>query len=360
MTITSFLDNIPKRTLASLVLFLISAISSFVIFSALDATPSAQLTLSTPTPIAIPTRTAAELKDTQTANVLLLGYGGPGHSGSYLTDVILLIQFDFQHRALNFISIPRDLVVNHQGRSQKINGLMASSVSGNDLTTGFPSISQQVSQITGLPIDYVAGIDFVGLMRLVGEELGGITVNVQDTLSDPWYPIRGLENEPCGHTPEEIATLTATLSGFELQKQFPCRYEQIYFEPGPTQMEGSDALAYVRSRHSSSDFARARRQHQLLLGIKDKLLSLEALDNLPSFFRRLTDHVVTTIDYSIVEYMAPALKSVGPYTTNHIVLSTENVLIPSSQISAGLIPKQGIDAYTSIHQYISQELNKSQ
>ena len=49
-------------------------------------------------------------------------------------------------------------------------------------------------------------------------------------------------------------------------------------------MNGDRALKYVRSRHAEgnegSDFARGRRQQEVLLALKDKLLSKEIYLNL--------------------------------------------------------------------------------
>jgi len=61
-------------------------------------------------------------KDPSSLNILLLGYGGAGHSGGFLTDVIQIVHFDFEKQKIAFISIPRDLWVQlPSGTSNKIN-----------------------------------------------------------------------------------------------------------------------------------------------------------------------------------------------------------------------------------------------
>ena len=67
-------------------------------------------------------------------------------------------------------------------------------------------------------------------------------------------------------------------------------------------MEGGDALAYVRSRHGSAggDFSRSKRQQELLLAIRTKLFSLEALENVPRFFKELIAHTDTDLTTDII------------------------------------------------------------
>ncbi|MPN20594.1 Transcriptional regulator LytR [bioreactor metagenome] len=228
--------------------------------------------------------------------------------------------------------------------------------------TSFLEASQKLknvaSQISGLPIKYVIAVDFVGFQRLIGYGLDGIDVEVSQTFEDPWYPIAGEQLNPCGHSPEEIAQLTAEYSGFELEKQFACRYEQLYFPQGMVKMEGGDALKYVRSRHSSSDFDRSRRQAEVLLGIRRKLFSLNALQDVPKYFQALSQYVSTDLNLEIVEYLAPLFLDADQFSSKSIVLSTENVL--SSQKNAAgafvLVPQMGHNQWQAIKDFIQKEI----
>ena len=303
-----------------------------------------------------------QLEDLTTLNILLLGFGGPGHEGGYLTDVIQLAHFDFKNHLLALISIPRDLWVTlPSGASNKANGTFLTDSKNQTDGKIFKADSTQsmVSVITGLPVDYFIAIDFVGFQRLIGKELGNIKVEVSETLSDPWYPVRGLELETCGLTPDEVAQLTAKFSGFELEKHFPCRYEHIRFDKGVVSMEGGDALAFVRSRHSSSDFDRSARQQAVITALKNRLLSLDLVDNLPDLFKKISRHVHTDLDLNILDYLAPALETVGDFKVININLSTDNVLSSSTANSGAfiLVPKTGTNDWEAIHQYIDQQIN---
>lgn len=302
-------------------------------------------------------------EDLKTVSFLLLGYGGPGHQGAYLADSIQLLHINFYSAVAVLISIPRDLWVELPNGSQaKINQALTLGDDSTQLVqSGGPYAKQMASIVTGLPVDYFIGVDFVGFQRLIGEDLGSIEVDVPEVLDDPWYPIRGEELNPCGKSPQEIADLTASLSGFELEKHFECRYEHLYFKPGLNKMEGGDALKYVRSRHGSTggDFSRSQRQQVVLEGIKKKALSLDALDNAQSFFKTVTRNVTTDLDLELVEYLVPAVKTAADFETRNIYLSTENVLTTGRSGSGQfiLIPKQGINQWQGVHQYIQSELN---
>lgn len=293
-------------------------------------------------------------------NILLLGFGGAGHQGGFLTDVIQILHLDFVNKKASLISVPRDLWVKlPNGKQAKINTAFTLGEDPNQpIASGGQVAKQMASAVTGLKIDYFIAIDFVGFKRLIGQTLDGLEVEVPQTLEDPWYPIKGEEQNPCGKTPEEIATLTTKYTGFELEKQFPCRYEHLYFPAGKNTMEGHQALAYVRSRHGSvgGDFDRSQRQHALLKALRDKLISLQALQNIPKFFQLLTQHVTTDLELKAAQYLAPAIATLQTATPQSLVLSTTNVFT-SSRSSTGAFILTPKESWNKVHEFVSQNLN---
>jgi polyisoprenyl-teichoic acid--peptidoglycan teichoic acid transferase len=301
-----------------------------------------------------------EENDKKELNILLLGYGGAGHQGGMLADVIQIAQLNFEQKTLAFISIPRDLEVRLTGGNyRKINSLFSSNMTGSKPMINAGKVSREtLSLITGLNIKYFIAIDFVGFQRLIGKELGGIEVEVAQNFEDKWYPIEGKQLDPCGYSNDEIAHLTATLSGFNLESQFACRYERIYFPAGLQKMEGGDALKYVRSRHSSSDFDRSRRQVEVMTGIRKKLFDLKALNNIPKFFQQVGQHVHTDFDLESLQYLAPLLVNANDFQVKNINLSTENVLNSSSSNNGSiLIPKAGRDNWIELQKFLREALN---
>ncbi len=300
-----------------------------------------------------------ELKNLKTLNILLLGYGGAGHQGGFLTDVIQLLSINLETKKISLISIPRDLWVElPNGKKAKINQAFTLGDDPDKRVDSGAEVSKHMAEVvTGLKPQYYIAVDFVGLQRLIGEELGGITVNVPETLEDPWYPIRGEEQNPCGKSAEEISKLTNTLSGFELEKQFECRYEHIYFEQGKQEMQGGDVLAYVRSRHGSTggDFSRSKRQYAVLLGIRDKILSLDGISKAPELFEQFLGHVNTDLDLAAVKYLVPVLESFSKNEVKQVVLSTDNVFVNGRSSSGQFIlePKTN-DDWQSVREFLEK------
>ncbi|NCN99623.1 LCP family protein [Candidatus Falkowbacteria bacterium] len=191
-------------------------------------------------------------------NILLLGMGGEGHEGSSLTDTIMLASFQPSSKQTSLISLPRDLVA-PISNWQKINSINAYAEQ-KEAGSGGTATAAAMSELLQVPIEYYVRIDFSGFATII-DELGGITVNVENTLDDYSYPILGQEDNP----------------------DYYARFEHLHIEKGRQNMNGSLALKYARSRHAAgiegSDFARARRQQLVLEAVKEKLLSSNILLN---------------------------------------------------------------------------------
>lgn len=191
-------------------------------------------------------------------NILLLGMGGQGHDGAYLTDTIMVASLKPSTKQVALISIPRDLTapVSNWRKINNVNALAEAKNPGS----GGTATAQAISELLQIPIDYYVRADFNGFVRII-DEIGGIQVNVENTFNDYSYPIDGQEDNP----------------------NYYARYEHLHIEQGLQTMDGSLALKYARSRHAlgteGSDFARARRQQLVLEAVKDKLLSRQTLLN---------------------------------------------------------------------------------
>ncbi len=306
-------------------------------------------------------------------NILLLGYGGEGHEGGYLSDVIILLSIKPKEKKAVFISIPRDLWVEIPVRSDfkehyKINA--AYSIGNDD--KNFPLKEPQykgeygggamakkvVSQVVGFPVEYCIALDFSGFKDLI-DSLGGVDVEVPVTFDDYFYPIKGRENDTCGKSSAEIAELHEKFSDTQLHHQFECRYEHIHFDKGKTFMDGEKALKFVRSRASlehGGDFARSQRQKYVILAIKDKLLSLESIKNIDDFYLEFSKMLRTDIDLSVARELFKVFGDPGEYELNFLNLSTENVLIETKSKDGQfiLIPKEGEDVWVGVQKYLSE------
>ena len=213
-------------------------------------------------------------------NVLLLGIGGKGHDGPYLTDTIMLASFDVTDKKVALLSIPRDLYVPISGTNQKtkINNIDAFA-EAKQAGSGGPAISQTISDLLGMPVDYYVRVDFDGFKNII-DKIGGINVDVQNTLDDYNYPVDGQEDNP----------------------DYYARYEHLHVDKGLQKMDGTLALKFARSRHAygaeGSDFARAKRQQLVLEATKNRLLKTGVLLNpvtLGSVINQLSSHINTNL-----------------------------------------------------------------
>ena len=319
---------------------------SFLTFSKIIIKRSAKS--STPTPISYTKSTPEPLKNPDGVfNVLLLGYGGAGHSGGGLTDSIIIAHIDTNTKKYALISIPRDLWVTG---NRKINA--------EGSVNGFESIGSTVQSVTGLFIDNFVSVDFANFSKII-DNLDGISVEVPTAFTDSFYPVPGLENETCGITAEQIAEFHSKYSGFELEKQFTCRYEKVSYAKGPADIDGAEALKFVRSRHGDSDFGRSARQFAVLVGIKNKLISLKSLNKLDSTIDLFSKMVRTNLTPGKIKSLITAFGETSNYTKTEIQITTENVLTEgkSSDGQYILTPKAGNLNFSEVKSFIRSGIN---
>lgn len=323
-----------------------------------------------------PTESRQSAFDTlDTYNILLLGYGGAGHEGGTLSDTIIVTNVNKDRGKVTFISVPRDLWVEIPVRSDlrqyhKINAAYA--IGFDD--TRFPLKEPQykgeegaallakevVGEAVGMPIKYFVAISFDGFKEAI-DILEGIEVDVPVTFDDYFYPIKGRENDTCGKSASEIATAHQLYSDTELHHQFECRYEHIHFDAGTASMDGETALKFVRSRASAQhggDFARAERQQAVLFAIKNKLISLGALDDAIPFFNKLSSTIRTDVDGEIIKDVIGLHKDMAKYSVSTVSLSEENVLVSTKSLDGQfiLIPKEGEGIWSGIHNFVKEQI----
>lgn len=221
-------------------------------------------------------------------SILLLGRGGDNHSGGSLTDSMTQLVFYPTKLKAILIGIPRDTYIEagQPKRWMKINHSFPESPQNTKLA---------VEAITGIRVDHYAIVDFTSFTKLI-DSLGGITVDIKTAFNDPYYPIKGEENNTCGMSPEQITEVHQKYSGFNLEKQFTCRYENLVFNKGATKMDGATALKYVRSRHSGtygSDFARLERASDVIIAISQSIIQRLSTTAITSIYNDLKKFIVT-------------------------------------------------------------------
>lgn len=189
-------------------------------------------------------------------NLVVLGMGGEESKNQNLTDTIIFLSIDHSGGDTLMLSLPRDLWL--ESMKAKIN--TAYHYGGLDL------VKSSIKEVLGQEVHYVFTIDFEGFKQAI-DLLGGLKINIERSFDDYRYPIPGKENDPCGGDPE-----------------YQCRYEHLHFEAGWQMLDGTMALKYVRSRNAEgeegTDFARARRQQNLILALKNNLMTTKVIFDL--------------------------------------------------------------------------------
>jgi LCP family protein required for cell wall assembly len=168
------------------------------------------------------------------------------------TDTIILVHVSPRNQKAVMMSIPRDLKVDIPGHgANKINAAYA---------FGGPALLvKTIEQNLHIPVNHYAEIDFAGFLKVV-DAVNGVRL--------------------CNQT------------GHRLDDSFA----NLHMAPGCQEMNGVQALAFVRARHVDSDFGRIGRQQQFLRAVMDKVASTGNLVNVPklvSIADIISDHTKT-------------------------------------------------------------------
>lgn len=218
-------------------------------------------------------------------NILLLGIDKRPGEVYARTDTMILVTVDPNTKTAGMLSIPRDLWVSVPGYYEdRIN--KAFFLGQQDgYPGGGPALAMKTIQYNlGVPVHFYVQVDFNGFEQIV-DTLGGIDINVLETIDDPLYP-----DNYYG-------------------------YEPFYLEAGQHTLNGHDTLRYARTRHTSgSDFSRARRQQQVLLAIRDKALQLGMVPKIPELWNTMAGTVET--DLQLVDIVELAQLADEIDTTN--------------------------------------------
>ncbi|HYM65155.1 MAG TPA: LCP family protein [Candidatus Sulfotelmatobacter sp.] len=310
-------------------------------------------------------------------NILLLGIGGGSHDGPNLTDTIILANLDPRNNKVTLVSIPRDLwVPDLTGSVKKINTAYAD---GESIRKGggLSLAEAVVGKVTKQEIDYAVRIDFSGFVKAI-DVVGGLDINVDNVLDDYAYPISGKEDDNCGYSNDDIQAFIATQSSeTEIQQKFSCRYKHLHFDKGLNHMDGETALEYVRSRHAlgneGSDFARSKRQENVINAFKDKLLSAQTFIN-PTKIISLYSIVRGSVDTNVKQdefddfirlgnkltkaKIQNAVIDIGDSQINRQGLLMEAPISSDYDYLSVLVPRIGNGNFKEIQDYISCEISK--
>ena len=267
-------------------------------------------------------------------NILILGIGGPGHEGADLTDTVMIASIDPINNQVSLLSLPRDLWVKIPGNgSQKLNAAYAYGKQGSkskDLIDqardGLALLDKTLQPVVGIPIHYHAIIDFAAFKQAV-DAVGGITFYVPETLYDPSI---AWEN----------------------------KYNPVIAQKGTQTFNGARALLYAKSRETSTDFARSERQRQLMVALKDKILSAGTFANplkISQLMSSFGDNIYTDFSLNDIKRLYEAIAKIPSSDIGSLDLVTPpHDLLTTANLSGLSIvrPKAGLYDYGPLQNYI--------
>jgi LCP family protein required for cell wall assembly len=242
--------------------------------------------------------------------ILILG------TNENLTDTIILASINPSKETITLISFPRDLYVN----GRKINSIYSA--------YGIGKIKQDLTKLSGLEIDKYVIFDFLAFKEVV-DILGGIDVYVNKEINDPYFP--------------------AANNG----------YTEYSIDEGSHHMDGEQALMYARSRKTTNDFDRSKRQQQVIQAIRVKVKMLDLLsdiDKAKDLYGVVIKNIKTDIGvFEALDYLEN-YKNYAIESGN--VISTDNFLYESKTVDGQYILLPKVVDYIDIKKAISVLINE--
>ncbi len=247
--------------------------------------------------------------------VLLMGMDKrPSEFGnSYRTDTMILVRIEPTSKQVSMLSIPRDLYVDVPGYGlKKIN--TAYYWGEYDEPGGGPLLAMRTVQYNlGIRVNEYIVVDFNTFIRVV-DLIGGIDINVPYTINDPLYP------------------------------DMNYGYDPFYIEAGWHHLDGNTALKYARSRHSSDDIDRARRQQQVIFAIRERVLAYDMIPELvmqaPKLWSELNAGIDTGLELQQIIELAYYLQDIPLDNIKSGVLGWEYVYARNYQGQEILVPNR--------------------
>ncbi|QDO87402.1 LytR family transcriptional regulator [Ornithinimicrobium ciconiae] len=170
-----------------------------------------------------------------------------------------------------------------------------------DPNPGQTATRQVISTIIGQPIHYTVIIDLDGFEALV-DAMGGVDINVQERV-----PIGG-------------RTYTDAGGGIHLIEGS----ERGWIEVGPQHLTGDEALWYSRSRVTSDDFSRMRRQRCVVGALIDQVNPMTLLQRYPAIVSVAGDNITVDIDQSELPAWADLVERVQGGTMQSLPFTAKN------------------------------------
>jgi LCP family protein required for cell wall assembly len=254
-------------------------------------------------------------------SVLILGQVGEGQGGKWhfspdLTDTIVLAYYREESGVLNLISLPRDLYGEFGGEQFKLNEVYR--------RNKIVDLLGKIPEISGITVEKYIVID-VGIIEKIVDGLGGIDVELDATITDP-------------------------ITGYKLGS-------------GVHHLGGEDTVWLIRNRYApEGDFFREKNQHVVIKSIFNKFNLLTKQEKMQFLLKLVPESDRVESNFSLGA-LAPQFNNIEEVNFNSILLDFSTGLLESSYIPIDasssmyiLIPKEGINNYSLIREFITKNI----
>jgi len=248
--------------------------------------------------------------------ILLLGVDQrQGETGPFPTDTMILFSLDPVGKTAAILSIPRDLWVEYPelGQPGRIN---TANILGDEINYpggGGPVLAARtVERTLAVKVDYYVVINFE-VFNTVIDAVGPIEVCPPEPIDDDRYPDGSYG------------------------------YITIHFDAGCQELDAERLLQYARTRHGDSDIGRSSRQQEVILAVRDRVLSTGGvtalLPEIPALWESMQANVRTNLELEEMIRLARTAESIpgenirqGQITFEDVWAQTtpegDNILIP--------------------------------
>ncbi|MFI7586153.1 LCP family protein [Spongisporangium articulatum] len=285
-------------------------------------------------------------------NVLLIGSDAGADRTGVRTDTLILASIDTKSGYTILYSLPRNLghaqfKPGSPGARKYPNGFTCGAsvttdtcminavwtwASGPDgkqyytgKTPGLQATEDVVSGTLGLKIDNYALLSIQGLVDFVNA-IGGVKVNVTQRLPRGGHP---------DATPAMGAYYTEATQG--------------YLEPGNRKLNGFDAMWYARSRRTTDDYDRMRRQRCLIGDLVEQSDPITLAQHFPDIAKAIKKNSATNISQDSLEAWVDLAQRIQKGGKTYSLAFTNKVL------SSGTWNPD----YTEIHRLVKKAIAKS-
>lgn len=245
--------------------------------------------------------------DPRRVTVLLMGIDQrEGETGPFPTDTMILLSIDPAGKTAAVLTIPRDLWVEFPGLPQpgKINTAM---IRGDQIDYpggGGPALAMRtVERNLGVKVQYYVVINFEVFTEVI-DAIGTVEVCPPEPIDDDQYPDGSY----------------GTIS--------------IHFDAGCQELDSERLLQYARTRHGNSDIDRSRRQQEVIMAVRDRVLSaggvIALLPRVPALWESVRENVRTNLSLQDIVRLALAAEGISSENIRQGQITFEEVYLQQS------------------------------